>query len=397
MSAWPSVPLGSVAEVFNGKTPSKADQRSRGHRVLKIRDVDEFGQWRGVHESYVDRSFAERYRDKLVRSGDCMVLNAAHNSSHVASKTFRARDDTAGALATGEWLVVRPKDGNLDAAFIHHWINSPRTRSLLRDAVKGIHLYPKDVARLHLPLPRIEEQRRIAAILDKADDLRAKRRAALAQLDTLAEAIFVEMFGDPNAVHENGWETKPLIDLVDPARPISYGILMPGPDLAVGVPYVRVVDMKDGGIDHHGLRRTSTDISNAYRRSLLRTGDLLMSIRGHVGRMAVVTAEVDGANITQDSARIAVVGANPRFVCEYIRSGWVQHWMARRTKGVAVRGLNLTDLKKLPVPLPPAEAQAKFSSIVDGVDSLRRSNLVALTASSSMFGSLQQRAFSGAM
>jgi type I restriction enzyme, S subunit len=153
VSGWLTVALGSVAAVFNGKTPSKADQRSSGHRVLKIRDVDEFGQWRGSHESYVERSFANKYPKKLVQAGDCMVLNAAHSSSHVASKTFRARHDTAGALATGEWLVIRPLSGIVDAGFIHHWINSPRTRTLLREAVKGIHLYPRDVARLPLPLP----------------------------------------------------------------------------------------------------------------------------------------------------------------------------------------------------------------------------------------------------
>ena len=196
-SGWTSAELGSIAAVFNGKTPSKDDQRSVGHPVLKIRDVDEFGVWRGLHQSYVEESFASTYADKLVRTGDCMVLNAAHNASHVASKTFRAREDTAGVLATGEWLVIRPFDGKLDTGFLHHWLNSVRTRAALRDAVKGIHLYPKDVSRLRLAIPPIGEQRRIAAILDKADELRAKRRAALAHLDSLTQSIFLDMFGDP--------------------------------------------------------------------------------------------------------------------------------------------------------------------------------------------------------
>ena len=102
-----------------------------------------------------------------------------------------------------------------------------------------------------------------------------------------------------------------LIELIDPARPITYGILVPGPDQPKGVKYVRVVDMKDGGISPVGLRCTTEEISQAYRRSVLQSGDLLMSIRGHVGRLANVQPELAGANITQDTARLAIVGPSP--------------------------------------------------------------------------------------
>src|SRR5207253_5950529 len=128
---------------------------------------------------------------------------------------------------------------------------------------------------------------------------------------------------------------RPLIDLVDPQRPISYGILMPGPDQDEGVKYVRVVDMKGGGIDLSGIRKTTETISNAFRRSLLKPGDLLMSIRGHVGRFAVVPPELEGANITQDTARLAIHGASPVFVRECLRAEGFQRWMANHTKGVA--------------------------------------------------------------
>lgn len=195
-SDWKLAQLAEVADVFNGKTPSKTDQRSQGHPVLKIKDVDEKARFRGEFESFVDDAFANRFATKKARLGDSLILNAAHNASYVASKTYRIEEAAVGSLLTGEWLVVRPDENMLDPAFAYHWVNLPITRAELRASVKGIHLYPRDVAALELKIPPLPEQRRIAAILDQADALRAKRREALACLNELIHSIFVDMFGD---------------------------------------------------------------------------------------------------------------------------------------------------------------------------------------------------------
>jgi type I restriction enzyme S subunit len=71
---WLTVNLGDVAEVFNGKTPAKSDQRDDGFPVLKIRDVDEYGQFRGECESFVDLAFADKYRSKWIKINDIMIL-----------------------------------------------------------------------------------------------------------------------------------------------------------------------------------------------------------------------------------------------------------------------------------------------------------------------------------
>jgi type I restriction enzyme S subunit len=247
---------------------------------------------------------------------------------------------------------------------------------------------------LEVPLPPIEEQSRIAGVLDAADALRAKRRQALATLDTLSQAIFIDMFGSPG-VNPNGFPVAPMIDLVDPERPITYGILKPGEDFPGGVRYVRVVDMVDGSIDPAGLRRTTPDISARYRRSILRSGDLLLSIRGHVGRLAIVQSEVSGANITQDTARLAITGAEPTYVLECLRSVEIQRWMAVFTKGAAVRGINLTDVKKIPIPLPPPAEQERLARLVARIASKSAAHRTSQTRLETLFVSLQQRAFRG--
>lgn len=251
-----------------------------------------------------------------------------------------------------------------------------------------VHLVP-------VPVPPLSEQRRIAAILDHADALRAKRREALRDLRLLPQDVYLERFGDPIA-NARRLPVVPLGDLIDPERPLTYGILMPGPDQGVsGVKYIRVVDMKYGEILVSGVRSTTPEIAASYRRSRLQSGDLLMSIRGHVGRFATVPDVLDGANITQDTARFALVGANGEYVRECLSTYGFQRWMDRHTKGVAVRGINLGDLRKMPIPVPSTAEQEEFSSQVRQIDILKRQQQSALGAFDDLFASLQSRAFRG--
>src|SRR6266496_4135998 len=101
------IELGDVAEVFNGKTPSKSEQRTMGFPVLKIRDVDVFANFTGRFASFVDPNLAKRHPTKVLCAGDTLILNAAHSAAYVGSKTFFVSGRAEGALATGEWFVTR--------------------------------------------------------------------------------------------------------------------------------------------------------------------------------------------------------------------------------------------------------------------------------------------------
>lgn len=278
-----------------------------------------------------------------------------------------------------------------DLRWLYHLLRRLGLNQMNRAAaVPGLNR--EDAYRKPISLPPLEEQRRIAAVLDQAEELRVKRRAAIALLDQLPQAIFLEMFGDLGQ-NSNDYPVKTMIELVARDRPITYGILMPGTDMPGGIPYVRVVDMKDGGIDLSGIRHTTQKISDAYRRSLLEPGDLLMSIRGHVGRLAVVPPELAGANITQDTARLAIRGAIPAFVRESMRTPTYQRWMAQRTKGMAVKGLNLSDVKLIPIVVPPIELQLQFASRVEAVHHSKAVHQSALALLDTLCHSLQANMF----
>jgi type I restriction enzyme S subunit len=304
---------------------------------------------------------------------------------------------TTKPMATNQgFKSLVPHADVLDAKYLYHWLNFKK--EYLQSIGNGAtfkELSKATVARVEIPLPPIKEQRRIAAILDQADALRTKRHQVLAHLDTLGQSIFSAIFGDPG-MNIRGLPSRALSDWIDPERPITYGILMPGPEVIKGVPYVRVADIQNGGINLKTVRRTSASIAADYSRSTLRTGDLLMSIRGHVGRFAFVPNDLAGGNITQDSARLAVKDPESAiYVRAAMESPAAQYWMARRTKGAAVKGINLGDLRVLPLLVPATSDIQQFAATMRNFETQRRNSLATETPVGELFASLQSRAFQG--
>jgi type I restriction enzyme S subunit len=158
-----------------------------------------------------------------------------------------------------------------------------------------------------------------------------------------------------------------------PDAPITYGILQPGPSVEKGVLYVRPTEIKDGVIDINALRRTTPEIAGRYAKSRLCTGDLLITIVGTIGNIATVPPELDGANITQSSARIR---PNAEVVCSgylfhYLRSTAAIRQYDDNRLGATVPRLNLHHVRDLQIPLPPLPVQKRIAAILDAADALR--------------------------
>jgi type I restriction enzyme, S subunit len=161
------------------------------------------------------------------------------------------------------------------------------------------------------------------------------------------------------------WEVKTLAQIVPFHRPIVYGILMPGTGHENGIPVVKVKDIYDGKIHTDGLLLTSPKIHDAYKRSQIQTGDLLFTIRGTVGRMAFVPDTINGGNITQDTARVSIIGVNPEFVRSYLDMPIPRAFIELHTVGQAVQGINLEHVRQILVALPPRDEQDKISERLD--------------------------------
>lgn len=393
MTNWPTSTLDKVASVFNGKTPSKDEQRGEGHPVLKIRNVSELGLFRGQFESFVDPALAEKHATKKVRSGDTLVLNAAHNADYVASKTFRASPPTFGALATGEWLIVRPNERALDSGFTNHWINAAHTRAQLRELVNGIHLYPKDVARLRIPVPPLEEQRRIATILDQAETLRTQRRQALAHLDSLTQSLFLDMFGDPVA-NPKKWATQPLQKVCDPINDCPHST----PEWTEsGVICLRTSNLTIGGWNWVDTRYVSdTTFHDRSKRGYLVAGDIVLSREGTVGIAAIVQAGMKlcmGQRLVQ--VRPMPSALEPEYLLRHLLYVLSPSRISQLMVGSTSQHLNVKELRALRIPIPSLTLQQTFATRIQAIEALKTSHRTALAQLDALFASLQQRAFAG--
>ena len=390
MSRWKTVRLSEFCRTGTGGTPSRSnlERYYEGGTIPWVKSGELRETVIKETEEHVTEAALRETNVKLVPAGALLLAMYGATVGRLGILGIEATTNQAVC-----YIVPDPKAA--EVRFLFHALSN-QVGNLVARSVGGAqpNISQGIVKDLELALPPLVEQRLIAAVLDGAEALRAKRRAALAQLDSLTQSLFLDLFGDP-IKNPHGFPVRPMIELIDPQRPISYGILMPGPDQAEGVKYVRVTDMKNGGIDLAGIRKTTEAMSNSFRRSLLKPADLLMSIRGHVGRFAVVPPELDGANITQDTARLAIVGASSVFVRECLRTEGFQRWMAKHTKGVAVRGINLGDVKLMPIILPPRPTQEKFARQVTAVEALKTVQRASLAELDALFDALQHRAFRG--
>jgi type I restriction enzyme S subunit len=295
--------------------------------------------------------------------------------------------------------LIKPKHDIVNARYLMHYLNSPKIVSLANSSTSGIgvqNLNVNVVRKFPVDLPPLPQQQKIANILDAADALRQNDKALIAKYDELTQALFLDMFGDPVS-NPKGWEKKEILDLINPSRPITYGILMPKEDVKpMGIPYIKVVDVKNGLILHDRVCHTTEIIESKYKRSRLKENDLLISIRGHVGRICLVPQIYINANITQDTARLDFNKEIEPLFAEYcLGSTEFQRYMSKYVKGAGVKGINLGDLKKLLMIVPDINIQKKFASAVLSLKLQKAIAQKSLEKSEELFNSLLQKAFKG--
>lgn len=235
-------------------------------------------------------------------------------------------------------------------------------------------------------LPSRSDQERIANFLDeqtaRIDALIAEKEALIKRLDEYTEAAIADaVLGSSHKSRElvnvpeigsipKAWRLVPMMRLTAPDRPIMYGIVLPGPNVEAGpsVPIVKGGDVRPHRLQLESLNRTTPEIEAPFARARLRPLDIVYSIRGTIGDAELVPAELEGANITQDVARISPgPDVEPRWLLYAAKSRPVFAQLEQLSLGAAVRGINIFDLKRARVPTPPRAEQARIASYLDGL------------------------------
>lgn len=280
----------------------------------------------------------------------------------------------------------------------------------------------KSLAALPVPLAPLAEQKRIADKLDTvltrvdATNTRLARVAPILKRfrqSVLAAAtsgrLTVDMrieyettslrLGDAECQVPKSWEASTLAQQIDPSRPLCYGVVQPGLEKSGGVPLIRVQDMERGSIAVAELRTVGKDVDQEFSRSRVVAGDVLVSVVGTIGRIAVVPPAFSG-NIARAVARVAPArGIEGAWLRYWLESPDVQWWLTSSSKEVARKTLNLGDLAKLPVPVPPKEEQTEIIRRVETLfafaDRLEARLQAARTATERLTPALLAKAFRG--
>ena len=242
---------------------------------------------------------------------------------------------------------------------------------------------------LEVPLPPLAEQRRIAEILDRADALRAKRRTALALLDTLTRSIFVEMFGDPLA-SSNRWPQGRLSSLGALDRGVSKHRPRNAPELLGGpYPLIQTGDVANSGGYIRQCASTYSEVGLEQSR-MWPAGTLCITIAANIAKTGILTFDA----CFPDS----VVGfcANVETV-EYVRAwlGFMQESLENAAPESAQKNINLKVLRNLELPLPSSDLRMAFAKRVAAVEDVKASHRASLAQLEALFASLQYRAFRG--
>ncbi|BBT50241.1 restriction endonuclease subunit S [Acinetobacter baumannii] len=161
----------------------------------------------------------------------------------------------------------------------------------------------------------------------------------------------------------------PLDTFVSNDAPICYGILKPGDHYKHGIPVIKVKNIVGGKILEDDLLKTTPEIHAQYKRAEVKEGDILLTIRGTTGRVAIVPNSLNGANITQDTARIRVSSNDDSLYIFYaLQSFNVQQQITLNTVGQAVKGINIAEVKKLKIYHPILDEQKKIAQILSTWD-----------------------------
>lgn len=162
------------------------------------------------------------------------------------------------------------------------------------------------------------------------------------------------------------WEVKRLWHLTPSGRRIMYGIVLPGPNVDEGVPIVKGGDVVASRLKPESLSKTAFEIEAQHARSRLKGGDLVYAIRGSIGDAALVPEELNGANLTQDAARVACTPAtHGRWLLYTLQSRSVFSQLEAGALGATIKGINIRDLKRALIPVPPKCEQEQIASFLD--------------------------------
>ena len=356
MASWKYVKIGEVCTVERGGSPRPIDKfitdDSDGINWIKIGDTNDSMYITKTAQKIIPEGMK---KSRYVQPGDFLLSN-----SMSFGRPYILKID--GCIHDG-WLVLRDNNGVFDKRFLYYYLSAPSTYQKFKNmAVGGVvnNLNSEMVRGVTVPVPTMEEQLNIVAVLDKVTELIALRKEQLAKLDRLVKSRFIELFGECN----NEVLISEVISISRGAspRPISAFIT----DTEDGVNWIKIGDVSENSLY---ITKTEERITpeGAKKSRMVHKGDFILSNSMSFGRpyiLGITGCVHDGWLIMSDFKETF----NELYLYHAIRSDDVQYQFSGKVNGATVKNLNSDLVKNTFIKVPPMELQNQFAAFVEQTD-----------------------------
>ncbi len=280
--------------------------------------------------------------------------------------------------------------------YIYYYVNLANLTKHITGTTRG-KLTRKELDKIKIPIPETyADQVRIANVLSRAEELIAKRKESITLLDELLKSTFLDMFGDP-VRNEKSWSIKKLVELTKLITDGKHGNCEDEADS--GYYFISAKDIHDNIIDYSFAREiTKKDFLEVHKRTNFQVGDLVIVNTGAtIGKMAIAN-DTRRTHRTTFQKSVAVIKCirsklNKRYL-QFLLNVRLSE-LVKVSSGSAQKNLLLSQMRKIPILLPPLSLQNKFAEIVEKVENLKAVYNQSLSELENLYGSLSQRAFKG--
>jgi type I restriction enzyme S subunit len=393
--SWPLGKVSDIGEVISGFA-FKSDWFGSGSaKVIRIGDLQNGRVQIESAQTFDDETHQVREQFKIQCGDILMALSGA-----TVGKIAIAGSSINGAYLNQRVAIIRGKSYESSEYLKYVFSGSP-LQKLLSNAGGAAqpNLSPKDLAEMEIPLPPLPEQKRIAAILDKANAIRRKRQQAIQLADDFLRAVFLDMFGDP-VTNPKGWTSTSLLSHGAFKNGLNYG----KEDSGTSIRCLGVGDFKAftsiGDVSSLSTIELNRLPADDY---FLEDGDLVF-VRSNgnkalVGRSVTVYPQDEKVTFSGFCIRYRCTDnmVEPEYLNFMFRTPSMKQAMLSGGQGANIQNINQKRLSEIHIPIPPKELQMKFVDIVRTFKNIQTKNNSSFSEFNTLFGSISQKAFTNAL
>lgn len=367
-----------------------------GYPITRIETTanDRFNRDRMGYAGITD---IEKYESYILQDGD-LLMSHINSVQYLGRTVLYEKQGNEKIIHGMNLLGLKARRDIIIPAYARYCFYSYSFRQqigrITKKSVNQASFAVVDLKKIKIKVPDLSEQSRVVDILNRLNQVIEDRQQELQKLDDLTKARFVEMFGDP-VDDPMGWNKKRLQDIVSDDCSISYGIVQTGDDKEEGVPVFRPVDIVNRVPKLDELKKTTEEISNKYKRTILKGREMLITVRANIADTCIVGEEFKGCNVGRGIVPIRT--KEDIMVLEFLKylmdSKHLNDDIKRKAKGITLIQLNMEDLREVELIIPPVEQQKIFVDFAKKIDKSKVEVQKALDETQKLFDSLMQQYF----